>query len=179
MKKFLRYRCRHSLYFAREGKLLPELNPMGSSSHNKAGKRTSRVYEPRWMFRLRQRLFCEAGRHSCGSRGSVDLTLPDRWHIGSDGNRTCSYCGSMHPEDLMEICRKTMINADYGVESTTKSYKVYVRQPGVRNAAEGAIKFYMWHAAAKPTREDQELFSTAVHLTHKRFMEAMNARRSA
>jgi len=46
---------------------------------------------------------------------------------------------------------------------------VYVKQPGVRNASEGAIKFYMQHAPAEPTDEDQQAFREAVRVSRERF----------
>lgn len=177
MKRFLRYNTRHRLYFPGNG-ALPQLNPIMSRSHNEVtGKRTWGMSEPLWMFRTRQRLFCFGGRHRCGERGQYsavhkvpgqDQDLPDTWDIGPDGNRTCSFCGSIHAEDLMAIARKTLTDERYGIEGTTKSYKVYVRQPGVRNASEGAIKFYKHHAPAKPSESDQQLFATAVRLTGER-----------
>jgi hypothetical protein len=179
MNYLLRYNSRHSLYFPGDGKL-PQLNPLMSSSHSKSGKRTKSFSEPLWMFRLRQRVFCFSGWHRCGSRGENlamfrygndgGKELPDTWDRGPDDNRTCSYCGSIHPDDLMKICRKTLVDERYGIEGTTKSYKVYVRQPGVRNASEGAIKFYMHHAPANPTKADRELFDSARKVTHERFV---------
>lgn len=186
MKRFLRYNSRHHLYFPRDWSL-PQLDPICSGSHSKSGrKRTFSWSEPLWLFRLRQRLFCFAGHHRCGRRGESwigsspafggDKPLPDTWDMGPDGNRTCSYCGSIHADDLMQICRKTLEDERYGVEGTDKGYKVYVRQPGVRNASEGAIKFYMHHAPAAPSAEDQQLFAEARGLTSARFMEKMGAK---
>jgi hypothetical protein len=190
LSHLLRYNSRHSLWFPRgaeygEGRLVV-LDPIGSTSHNKAGKRTWRLSEPLWLFRLRQRLFCFGGRQRCGRRGDIDQLvtskafggdspLPDTWDVGPDGNRTCSYCGSLHPGDLMSICRKALTDERYAVEGTTKSYKVYVKQPGVRNASEGAIKFYLHHAPSVPTQEERELFSSALRLSAERF-EAQMAR---
>lgn len=137
-------------------------------------RRTLYLHEPLWLFRWRQHLFCFAGRQRCGRRDDLfgvnwkDGKAPDRWDLGPDGNRTCSYCGSIHPDDLLEICRKTLADERYGVEGTTKSYKVYVRQPGVRNAGEGAIKFYMHHAPPTPAQADQDLFDKAMQLTRER-----------
>lgn len=168
----LRYNARHTLWFPRDGKL-PQLNPICSSTRSKSGKRTIYLGEPLWLFRLRQRLFCFAGRQWCGNRGPVGGWLPDTWDHGPDGNRTCSYCGSIHPDDLMAICRKTIVDERYGVEGTTKNYKVYVRQPGVRNAGEGAIKFYMHHAPSPPSEADQKLFSEALRVTRERFDRRM------
>jgi hypothetical protein len=98
-----------------------------------------------------------------------DGPAPDAWEWGPDGNRTCSYCGSIHFDDLMKICRLVPSDERYGVEGTDKLYKVYVRQPGVRNAAEGAIKFYKQHSLEEPTQEQQDLFRAALRLTHERF----------
>lgn len=101
--------------------------------------------------------------------GKSAQSTPDTWDYGPDGNRTCSYCGSIHFEDLMKICRKALTDERYGIEGTTKSYKVYVNQPGVRNASEGAIKFYMHHAAETPNQDDQKLFAEAARLSNERF----------
>lgn len=176
LKTLLRYNTRHHLYFPGDGKL-PQLNPLGYSSHTKSGRRTKSFHEPLWSFRLRQRLFAFAWRHRCGSRDEMfslnrnDGPQPDTWDIGPDGNRTCSYCGSIHPEDLMEICHKTLTDERYAIEGTTKSYKVYVRQPGVQNASQGAIKFYMHHAPAEPSKEDQDLFAEAMRISNERFRQ--------
>jgi hypothetical protein len=178
LKTFLRYNTRHTIWFPRgyKDRYAPMLNPISSCSHGADGVRTIYLNEPRWMFKLRQRLFSFAGRQYCGRRGeswhgATDHDLPDTWDLGPDGNRTCSYCGSIHPDDLMEICRKTLESEEYGVEGTDKSYKVYVRQPGVRNASEGAIKFYKQHAPERPTEAEKALFSAAVRVTHERFMK--------
>lgn len=148
MKNILRYNGRHKLYF---GGGLPQLNPLSSRY---SGKEFD-IYEPLWLFLLRKRLFCFAGRQRCPDRGEISSTVfkyhddrefPDSWNYGADGNRTCSYCGSIHPDDLEKILELSKTDSRYGVEGTTKSYKCYVRQPNVRNAGEGAIKFYGWHA---------------------------------
>ncbi len=181
LRHLLRYNSRHCLWFPRDGKL-PQLNPICSSSHSRSGKRTACAYEPIWLWRLRQRLFAFGGRQRCGRRienpvishsFGGDKALPDTWDFGPDGNRTCSYCGSIHPDDLMAICRKVLTDDRYSIEGTTKSYKVYVRQPGVRNASEGAIKFYKQHAPAQPSKADCDLFAEAVRVSARRFSEQM------
>lgn len=97
-----------------------------------------------------------------------DGPAPDTWDWGPDGNRTCSYCGSIHPEDLLKICRLVLTDERYEIEGTTKSYKLYIKQPGVRNASEGAIKFYMQHAPKDPTPEEQRIFAEAVRISNER-----------
>lgn len=179
MKKFFRYNSRHRLYFPGQW-ALPQLNPTYSRSHNEAtGKRTWSIDEPLWLYRLRQHLFANAGAHWCPSRGvnaRRDQPLPDLWSYGPDDNRTCSYCGSIHFEDLMRICKKTFSDPGYGVEGTTKSYKVYVKQPNVRNASEGAIKFYMHHLPDDFEAGDKLLLHNAVKVTSDRFEAEMAAR---
>jgi hypothetical protein len=157
----LRYNSRHHLWFPRgyKGRWWPQLNPL-ESIYDRTWRQS--FHEPIWLWRLRQRIFAYAGATTCNG-------APATWDWGPDGNRTCSHCGSIHPDDLMEICRKTIVDDRYGVEGTTKSYKVYVRQPGVRNASEGAIKFYSYHAPEKPSVADQQLFANAQRVTNERF----------
>jgi hypothetical protein len=185
MLKFLRYNTRHNFYYhpvykdRREAKVLFgwSLNPISSMYD---GKQKS-FHEPLWLFRLRQRVFAFAGRQRCGRRGEAafdidgrgKLPLPDTWDMGPDENRTCSYCGSIHFDDLMKICRLIPDDPRYAIEGTTKSYKVYVKQPGVVNAGQGAIKFYMHHAPSQPSKEDQKLFAEAVHISNERHAAMM------
>lgn len=186
MMKFLRCNSRLHFYWClgggRDNRKMgrPHINPI--SSVYGAGIKNISIHESLWMFRLRQRLFSFAGRQRCGRRnenwhGQTDNPLPDTWDLGPDGNRTCSYCGSIHSEDLMKICRLSLEDEGYSIDGTDKSYKVYVRQPGVRNASEGAIKFYMHHAPSEPSAEDQELFKAAVRKSKERF-QALMAQRS-
>lgn len=58
---------------------------------------------------------------------------PDRWEVRSDpenpgilgnGLSCCSYCGSLRPEDFMEMVRR-----GYYVTPTDKNYKVYIGRP--------------------------------------------------
>ena len=108
----------------------------------------------------------------------------DHWlkFKAAHGNRVCSYCGSLHPDDMFALVKasaESPINAPHGsvveIEPSDKSYKIYVHQPGVRNAHEGAIKFYTHHLPRDAqgnlavTQEQQEQYSRAVRNSHKRF----------
>lgn len=183
--KFLRYGCSHSLWFPRgyKGQWLPQLNPIESCSHGKNRKRTFRFDEPIWLFRARLRLFAFAGYHRCGSReGSfVRAGYPkhDSWDFGADGNRTCSFCGGMHFDDFIKIAKLSVINESYAIEGTDKRYKYYVRQPGVRNAGEGAIKFYTTHFPEKLRPDDISTLNAALKLSHARFTAQMEAFKNA
>lgn len=69
----------------------------------------------------------------------------DTWEKrGND--TTCSFCGSMHPDEFMALCEEsTKPNALVEIEKTDKRYKYYIKRPGILNAQQGAIKFYMQH----------------------------------
>jgi len=68
----------------------------------------------------------------------------DAWEMRG-GDRVCSFCGSLHPEDFMKFCQDVPSNDGYMVEPSTKSYKIYIRRPHIKNAGQGAIKFYTQH----------------------------------
>lgn len=53
----------------------------------------------------------------------------DMWRV----DRSCSYCGSMHPDDFMRYCEEGK-----RLGSTDKNYKVYVDD-------DKRIKFYFYH----------------------------------
>ena len=107
----------------------------------------------------------------------------DRWQkFKSNGDRVCSYCGSLHWDDFTRMVHEAATapeDAPYTsvvrIEPSDKGYKCYVHQPGVRNAHEGGIKFYMQHVPRDEngkivvTDEQQAEYSNAVTLTHKRF----------
>lgn len=69
------------------------------------------------------------------------------WRTEPNGDRCCSYCGSLHPDDFLDIMQRYAAGEEgYHFDLTTKSYKVYARRPGVQNASQGGIKFYGHHA---------------------------------
>lgn len=186
LNKFLRYNSRHHFYWrvgGPYGKTWPMLNPI-STVHG-GGNKNIELWEPLWLFRLRQRLFAFAGRQRCGRRdeggwwGRTDDLTPDTWDRGPDGNRTCSYCGSLHPEDFFALVKAA---ADAGpdagddvpsIDPSDKGYKVYVRQKGVRNASEGGIKFYTQHLPRPVPVERNAEYSKAVQASRVRFERQM------
>ena len=71
------------------------------------------------------------------------MNCPRRKELGSDlsmfnlpekdiwrGDKTCSYCGSLHPEEALRL-----IEEGIEVDPTTKNYKLYI----------GRKKFYFQH----------------------------------
>lgn len=124
---------------------------------------------------------------TCGRREEMGLGagMADRFTLAGDGldrwlkhktngDRTCNFCGSLHFEDftrLVAVAAAAPEDAPYRsvveIEPSDKNYKVYVYQPGVRNASEGGIKFYMQHV---PRKADGSVDVTAEH--HAQFHEA-------
>ena len=93
--------------------------------------------------------------HLCESRKSTPVSpmwpAEDTWRVLPNGDRTCSFCGSLHPDDWMRLSKEALDPAsETEIEKSDKGYKFYVHQKGVRNALEGGIKFYSWHI---PTEE--------------------------
>jgi hypothetical protein len=67
----------------------------------------------------------------------------DGWDALPNGDRTCTFCGSLHPDDVIRLTASPEVSWE---KASGKNYKLYVRQLGVSNASEGGIKFYLWHA---------------------------------
>lgn len=65
----------------------------------------------------------------------------DRWDkVGND--RCCSYCGSIHPDDLIALIHEQGLSV---IDPSDKGYKWYLNRPGIPNAGFGAIKYYRQH----------------------------------
>lgn len=86
----------------------------------------------------------------CGSRDSNPIADcqfpgPDVWLQHKNGDRVCSFCGSLHPDDFVEIIRLKADGQGGDVHRSDKGYKWYAQRAGVTNAMNGGIKFYTWH----------------------------------
>lgn len=101
------------------------------------------------------------------SEGPHDQTPGvDRWErFKSNGDRVCSFCGSLHPDDFLAMVKvaadapeDAAAGAVPSIDPSDKGYKIYVRRTGVRNAHEGGIKFYTHHL---PTNAAGEFDLTA------------------
>ncbi len=66
------------------------------------------------------------------------LPETDSWRTEKNGIRTCSHCGSLHPDDFMKFVE---YNAEIG--PTDKSYKFYIT--AANDSVKGAGKFYTQH----------------------------------
>lgn len=81
--------------------------------------------------------------HLCPRRSESPFSPSDMdsWDkIGED--RVCSYCGSLHPEDLNKLIKEQGIKI---LERSSKGYKFYIHRSNIKNAGQGAIKFYAQH----------------------------------
>lgn len=106
---------------------------------------------------------------TCGRRDGGGGGL-DRWQkFKSNGNRVCSYCGSLHQDDMFALVRDAAsVDSKVKISPSDKSYKIYVRQPGVRNAHEGGIKFYTHHLPDPLPANANEEFAAAVKASRAR-----------
>lgn len=126
---------------------------------------------------------------TCGRRNEalfngkpVEGRGPDNWHkFKKNGDRVCSYCGSLHPEDFLRLVKaasEAQVDAGYSdvveIERSDKSYKVYVKQPGVRNAMEGGIKFYMHHLPYGS--EERNAIARGQHVEYNAALDASSTR---
>jgi hypothetical protein len=93
----------------------------------------------------------------------------DRWErFKSNGDRVCSYCGSLHWEDFKlmvkasaEAPEDAKLEDSVQIEPSDKSYKIYVTRADVSNAHDGGIKFYTPHIDPPATEEDNRLYGEA------------------
>ena len=107
---------------------------------------------------MTETFFCKRG-HGPDGPFKAPFNGEAHWRIEADGDRTCSYCGSLHPDDFLDIMRGYGEGKEgYNFSLTDKSYKVYANRPGVRNAIDGGIKFYGAHAVDEddPKRGEHE-----------------------
>jgi hypothetical protein len=65
----------------------------------------------------------------------------DHWNLVGD-DKVCSFCGSMHPDRVLELVKSLGIQI---LEASTKSYKIYIHRANIPNAEYGGIKYYRWH----------------------------------
>lgn len=85
-------------------------------------------------------------RNERGNPGVFKLLEKDEWRKEADGSRTCSYCGSLHEDDFIQILEEYVKGTEgYSFDPSTKSYKSYAHRPNVANASQGGIKFYHMH----------------------------------
>lgn len=93
----------------------------------------------------------------------------DSWEKrGND--RVCSFCGSLHPADFEAVLKRVISDAKCSISLSDKGYKIYVNRPEIRNARDGAIKYYKQHnyTNADDIARIEPLFLQAVNLSRER-----------
>lgn len=105
----------------------------------------------------------------------------DYWDIEKNGDRTCSFCGSLHPSDFekcIELCLSDVEKCQ--IDPSYKGYKIYVRRPEIHNAGDGGIKFYTQHCrglSKKHCEEIQPQLNKAIRLSKQRWESYIKKRR--
>ncbi len=75
-------------------------------------------------------------RQNCGrNEGRYELKS-DYWRGGTANIRTCSYCGGLHPMDVIKIIKEEGFGV---IGQTDKNYKWYI------NSKNGHLKYYRHH----------------------------------
>jgi len=78
----------------------------------------------------------------------------------------------------MKFCQNVPKNEGYMVEPSTKAYKIYIRRPHIKNAGQGAIKFYTQHLQGFGEQwlaELQAAYDQALGLSRPRMRAMINA----
>ena len=86
----------------------------------------------------------------------------DWWRHEPNGDRTCSFCGSLHPADWLALLKKMPELEGAYVHWSDKNYKLYIHRPEIRNASEGGIKFYTWHIPDAAARDAMQAAHDAI-----------------
>ena len=130
---------------------------------------------------------------TCGRRRESGMDDPDspfrRSGVGldhwdrhkSNGDRVCSYCGSLHPEDFLRLVKESAEAPEDDLRAprinpSDKGYKIYVDRPSVSNAHDGGIKFYTHHLEPRPTDEQHAQYKEAVRRSNIRFQKVLDQR---
>jgi hypothetical protein len=128
-----------------------------------------------------QRFTC-GGRYNQGmddpshpsGQGGINL---DIWMVSPDGDRYCSYCGSLHEEDQLAILA-AYVNGEPGYEFgfIDEPDKRWVNRPTAKDAEKAAWSFYAWHVDANHPELEQRrmIYSRAV----ERYLQEKNVRTS-
>lgn len=87
---------------------------------------------------------------TCPRRREMGPWTLDWWRPEPNGERSCSFCGSAHPDDFDRHLDRVLADPDarVTVDLADGRHKVYLHRPEARVAGEGPIKFYVAHAPA-------------------------------
>lgn len=126
-----------------------------------------------------------AGEHYCPRRGenpmgemlAEEFRGPDHWHL----DNSCTYCGSLNPDEFMQRLEA----GDIELDPTSKTYKVYVRNRGGQElqqyyrdcpAGSGCTgPSDCTHWATRPIGQVKFYFQHLSRDQRRRFVEMLNA----
>jgi len=119
--------------------------------------------------------------HLCPSRPGTPKAPgypeTDTWRVLPNGDRTCSFCGSLHPDDWLRLMGEAKDPESRTlIDKSNKGYKFYVHQAGVQNALEGGIKFYNWHIPSADWAAQANAMHQEVMVASRKKLEARMAR---
>jgi hypothetical protein len=111
-----------------------------------------------------------------GGPGS-SLFRCDCWEKNPNGDLTCTYCGSLSEADFIDIAAHYADGEEgYHFSTTDKGYKFYAHRPGVVNALDGGIKFYLHHVdEAHPDYEKRKGIAHRAMKKHRERFAATGA----
>lgn len=123
----------------------------------------------------------EKDKFTCPLNGGWSKIAPagqDFWRR-SGKDRTCSYCGSWHPEEFLAHVEKVIAHGgiDYRASLNDHKDKIYVDRPNVFNAGDGAIKFktaHLWQYLRENNMNETpviERVNKAMKLSNDEFMK--------
>lgn len=109
---------------------------------------------------IKDTFFCPKRGMTPEQAAVFNYPTEDTWtrEGNAKGERTCTYCGGIHQDDLVPILKDAADPAKPGtfVYMSDKPNKMYLRRPDVMNSDDGAIKSYGGHGL--PTGMDYEEF---------------------
>jgi len=116
--------------------------------------------DPQALETIKDEFRCPKRGGSAEQDAVFNYPVVDHWNKdhNTKGERTCSYCGGIHQDDLVPILKEAIdpTKPDTFVYMSDKPNKMYLRRPDVRNASDGAIKSYGGHGI--PTGYDYDSF---------------------
>lgn len=99
----------------------------------------------------------------------MSCPVPATYTARPNGDLCCSHCGSLSEKDFFEITAAFLEGKEgFVFDPSDKDYKIYVNRPGVKNASDGGIKFYTWHA---DTTNDYERKNDLFVRANKKYRE--------
>lgn len=103
-----------------------------------------------------------------------------RWLREPNGDKTCEYCGSWHPDEFLKFVNKIILTqGEIGrIELNDNKDKVYIYREKVSDAHEGAIKFKLAHLSQGQLKEFEGIINSALKISYNKFMAKMDVKAS-